>query len=223
MSARRLATLGVLLLAWLASTGSVGMCELFRPATPEAGGTGTVVLTNYNDPDSTLATMARGVAAKNDGTSAYMGGIADTVRDLHVFRTVFDQAVLSRYNSIPGALPIPDPWGDQERTFFFNFIQYKKNAEYHMTWAPDPFNPDPPTDLSAPVWLLHRSYQVTTKQSDGSLGIIAVGYAELFFVRTNTGRWVIAVWSDHVDPAYGGANPPNPDQVCLGWRRLNLR
>ena len=92
-----------------------------------------------------------------------------------------------------------------------------------MIWTPDPFNPDPPHDPNATVELRHRAYQVTAKQSDGSLAIIAVGYAELLFVRTTTGRWVITVWSDHVDPAYGGANPPNPDQVCLGWRRLNLR
>jgi hypothetical protein len=223
MNGRRLGTLGLLLLAWLASIGSIGMCDLFRPATPESGGTGTVILTNYNDPDSTLVTMARGLAAKNNGTNAYMGGIADTIRDLHTFRTVFDQAVLSRYNSIPGALEIPDPWGDQERTFFFNFIQYKTNAVYNMTWTTDNFNPDPPTDPNAPLALIHRHYQVTAKQSDGSLAIIAVGYAELLFIHTTTGRWVIAVWSDHVDPAFGGANPPNPDQVCLGWRRLNLR
>jgi hypothetical protein len=215
--------LGLLLLAWLASTGSIGMCDLFKPATPEAGGTGTLVLTNYSDPDSTLDTMARGMAAKGNGTSAYMGGIADTVRDLHIFRTVFDQAVLARYNSIPGALEPPDPWGDQERTFFFNFIQYKSNASYDMKWDLDPFNPDPPLGPGDTSALRHRSYQVTAKQSDGSVAIIAVGYAELLFVRTTTGRWVIAVWSDHVDPAYGGANPPNPDQVCLGWRRLNLR
>jgi hypothetical protein len=167
--------------------------------------------------------MARGVAAKSQGTNAYMGGIADTVRDLHIFRTVFDQAVLNRYYSIPGALPVPDPWGDQERTFFFNFIQYKANATYRMTWAPDPFNPDPPVDPSAPGALLHRAYNVTVTFSDGTNSIIAVGYAELLFVHTSTGRWVINVWSDHVDPAYGGADPPNLDQVCLGWRRLNLR
>lgn len=223
MNRRRLATLGVLLLAWLASIGAVGMCDLFRPATPEAGGSGTVILTNYTDPDSTLSTMARGIAAKSNGTDAYMGGIADTVRDLHLFRTFFDQSVLSRYFSIPGALPYPDPWGQQERTFFFNFIQYKANAQYEMTWAPDNFNPDPPTDPNAPLALIHRAYKVTAKQSDGSQLIIAVGYAELLFVHTTTGRWVIAVWSDHVDPAYGGANPNNPDEVCMGWRRLNLR
>jgi len=223
MNLKRAASLGVLALAWLATTGTVGMCPLFEPATPQSGGTGTLVVTNYTDPDSTLTTMARGLAAKTNGTDAYMGGIADTVRDLHIFRTVFDTAVLARYNSIPGAQQIPDPWGDQERTFFFNFIQYKTNATYSMAWAPDPFNPDPPLDPSAPTALIHRSYVVNARFSDGTTSIIAVGYAELLFVHTVTNRWVIAVWSDHVDPAYGGANPPNPDQVCLGWRRLNLR
>lgn len=222
MIKRQVAMLGLLLLAWLASTGSIGMCDLFRPATPEAGGTGTLVVTNYTEPDSTLATMARGMAAKSNGTSAYMGGIADTVRDLHIFRTVFDQAVLARYNSLPGALQPPDPWGDQERTFFFNFIQYKASAAYSMTWDIDTFNPDSPHDPNATVELRHKIYQVTAKQSDGSIAIIAVGYAELLFVKTGAGRWVIAVWSDHVDPVYG-VNPANPDQVCLGWRRLNLR
>ncbi|MGH7743143.1 MAG: hypothetical protein ACRENS_14110, partial [Candidatus Eiseniibacteriota bacterium] len=156
MNARNLAPLGLLLLVWLASIGALGMCDLFKPATPESGGTGTLVLTNYSDPDSTLSTMARGIAAKTNGTDAYMGGIADTVRDLHVFRTAFDQAVLQRYNSIPGAQVVPDPWGSQERTFFFNFIQYKANAAYTMTWAPDNFNPDAPTDPNAPSALLHR-------------------------------------------------------------------
>jgi hypothetical protein len=220
---RRLAPRLVLLsLAWLTATGSVGMCKLFRPATPELGGSGVLIPTNYSDPDSTLTTLARGIAGKGNGLSAYMGGIAQDVRDGRDFNATFDPAVLARYNSSPGHT-VPNPFGaDLERTFFFNFVQYMKGADYSMSWGPDNFNPidQPP---AADTALVHRSYQVTAHLSDGSTSIIAVGYADLSFLHTAANRWVIVNWQDRVDAAYGGANPPNPEQVCMGWRRLNLR
>lgn len=218
---RRAPRLALLALAWLAASGHVGMCELFRPATPEQGAAGIVVLTNYTDPDSTLATMARGLGAKGDGRDAYMGGVADTARDARSFRALFDPAVVARYNAQPGATGGWDPWtGDLERTFFFNFVQYK-TTPFTMTWAPDEFNPT--DDRQPDTALLHRYYHVTTRLSDGSDLLIAVGYADLQFVRTVGGRWVIVIWTDRADPASGGANPSNPEQVPLGWRRLTLR
>jgi hypothetical protein len=217
---RRLPRLLLLGLTWLAATGHIGMCDLFRPATPERGGTGTLIHTNYTDPDSTLGTMARGMAAKGDGRDAYMGGIADTVRDARSFTATFDPAVLARYNSQPGAVPGYDPWTtDLERTVFLNFIQYK-TTEYAMAWGPD--NSNPIDDRQQDSAVLHRSYQITTQLSSSTL-IIAVGYADLTFARTPSGRWVITRWDDRVDPAYGGANPSNPEQVPYGWRRLTQR
>jgi hypothetical protein len=217
------ARLAILALAWLASTGEVGVCKLFRPATPEQGGVGTIILANYSDPDSTLATLARGIAGKANGQSAYSGGIADTTRDGRSFTATFDPAVLSRYTSLATAIKVPERWNETfELTFFFNFIQYKKNADYTLKWGPDQFNPiDPPRGLDTA--LLHRSYKVTARLSDGSDLIIMVGYADLYFALTAASRWVIVGWQDRVDAAYGGANPSNPDQVSAGWRRLNLR
>jgi hypothetical protein len=219
----RLSLTGILALAWLATTGAVGVCGLFRPASPEKGGVGVLIPTNYSDPDSTLATLARGIAGKGNGLAAYSGGIADTTRDARSFTATFDPAVLSRYNSLPGAVKPPDRWDEvYERTFFFNFVQYKKNADYTLKWAQDQFNPiDPPRGPDSA--LLHRAYIVTAHLSDGSDQVIAVGYADLSFTLTAASRWVIVGWQDRVDPAYGGANPGNPDQVSMGWRRLNLR
>jgi hypothetical protein len=218
---RRLPLLVLLALAWLAATGEVGVCKLFRPASPETGGTSSLVLTNYTQPDSTLATMARGIKAKVNGTDAYLGGIADTSRDGRAFRAGFDPAIVARYTSQAGSLPIPDPWStDLERTFFFNFVQYR-STPYTMTWAPDPANPL--DDLGPDAAVIHRAYLVTTHQDDGTDPTIAVGFADLFFVRTAAGRWVIVGWGDRVDPAAGGANPSDPEKVCFGWRRLNLR
>jgi hypothetical protein len=215
--------LAILALAWMASTGAVGVCKLFRPASPEHGGVAVLIPTNYSDPESTLVTLARGMAGKANGLAAYSGGIADITRDGQSFTATFDPAVLSRYKSLPGALEVPARWDEvYERTFFFNFIQYKKNADYTLAWGPDQFNPiDPPrgTDTA----LLHRSYKVTAHLSDGSDLIIAVGYADVSFVLNPASRWVIVGWQDRVDAAYGGANPGNPDQVSIGWRRLNLR
>jgi hypothetical protein len=218
---RRLPYLGLLLLAWLAATGEVGVCPLFQPATPEQGGGGVIIPTNYLDPDSTLATLARGMNAKANGRDAYMGGIADTTRDGRSFRANFDPSVVARYNAQPGAVGGWDPWGtDLERQWFFNFVQYKSGA-YTMTWGPDTFHPA--DDRGVDVALLHRSYKITSLQSDGSNLIIAVGYADLFFLRNASGRWVILRWDDRADDAYGGANPPNAEQVPLGWRRLTQR
>ena len=215
--------LAILALAWLASTGAVGACKLFRPASPEQGGAGVLVLTNYSDPESTLVTLARGMAGKTNGLAAYSGGIAHLARDGQAFIATFDPAVLARYNSLPGANLPTGPWDEvYEDTFFFNFIQYKKSAEYSLVWGPDQFNPiDPPRGADAA--LLHRSYKVTARLSAGSNLIIAVGYADLSFVLTPASRWVIVGWQDRVDAVYGGANPGNPDEVSLGWRRLNLR
>jgi hypothetical protein len=213
--------LGLLALAWLAATGEVGVCPLFRPATPEQGGTGTIIPTDYTDPDSTLATMARGIAGKGEGIDAYMGGIADTVRDVHLFRAFTDPAVESRYLSTPGALPIPVPWStDNERHFFSAFVTYRKTA-YTMIWGPDQFNPV--DDLGSDLATLHRHYLITTRLTDGSDLVIAVGYVDLLMVRTTAGRWVVVIWNDRVDPAFGGADPPNPEQVAYSWRRLTQR
>ena len=211
--------LGLLAVAWLVTTGAVGACDLFRPAVPERGGGGVIVLTNYTDPDSTLATLARGLASKGDGRDAYMGGIADPVRDARSFEATFDPAVLARYNSRPGALPVPSPWSTKEEgTFFSSFAQYK-TTPYAMVWGPD--NNNPIDDKTGDPRLIHRSYQVTTQLS-GATQIIAVGFADLTFTPTPSGRWVILRWQDRVDPAFGGANPSNPEQVPLGWRRLTL-
>ena len=215
---RRVRGFALLALAWLAASGHVGMCDLFRPATPERGGGGTVILTNYSDADSTLATMARGMSAKGDGRDAYMGGIADTLRDGRSFTATFDPAVLARYNSQPGAVQGYDPWtADLERTVFVNFVQYRVTA-YVMTWGPDTFNPV--DDRQPDSAVLHRHYQIT---SDNGTLIIAVGYADLTFAHTPSGRWVLTRWNDRVDPAFGGANPSNPEQVPYGWRRLTQR
>jgi hypothetical protein len=218
---RPLVRIALLAICWLAATGEVGVCKLFRPASPETGGTNSLVVTNYTYPDSTLTTMARGIEAKVSGTDAYLGGIADTTRDGHMFRAGFDPAIVARYTSQAGSLPIPDPWNtDLERAFFFNFVQYR-TTPYTMTWAHDAANPL--EDYEPDFAVLHRSYLVTTHLTDGTDATIAVGFADLFLVRTSAGKWVIAGWGDRVDPAAGGANPSDPEKVCFGWRRLNLR
>lgn len=89
-----------------------------------------------------------------------------------------------------------------------------------MTW--EPYGPLGNETGSADDSLLHRKYTIVQLVSNGSRArreIIAVGAADLYFVRSahKPGRWVIAEWQDY--RVFG------PDSVgpTLGSRRLDTQ
>ncbi len=94
-----------LVLAW-AGAG----CDLFKPAVPEPP-SGSVLVGNYTEPDSTLASMARAMRAKGSTPGApdtYRGALADPLVDGRSFEALFDPLTVVRYES--GGQRAPLPW-----------------------------------------------------------------------------------------------------------------
>jgi len=212
----RVAPLLLLVATWAMCTGAVGACNLFRPATPEGGGAGVFVRTNYTDPDSLLATMALGLDAKaqGNGPDAYTGALG-TADNGGAFSATFDPAVV-----INAGLTVAPPWGlDEERRFFGGFVGLRSTA-YDMQWSP---NPDPSVHdvIEDRHVILYRKYQVYALPTEGDAERIAIGLADLEMVSNGT-RWFLVKWTDHVDPSIG-ATPPAQEDKSFSARRIDYR
>ena len=194
-------------------------CDMFRPALPEIGGKGPSVIANYSSPDSCLHYMKLGIEAKAKGQELYIGALADTSVDkLAGFRAWFDPAVERLFTFRPEAWLLAD-----ERDFFNRFI-VKSSYPYVMQWQRDTLITDDRADRGGGTYaVLHRRYQVfsiePTQQGEVSL-LIAVGYADLYFIRISPSRWALRRWDDRVDPLVG-AQPQDPLQQSFGYRRLD--
>jgi hypothetical protein len=190
-------------------------CDLFKPASPEAGGGGSTLLPSYAAPESCLRYMQVGIERKdNVGQDAYLGAMADTTTDGAGFHAFFDPAVWNAYTGIK-----PTDWDlRHEATFLSVFIRLRAEP-YEMRWLPDEFHPHD-DDLDGDHKILHRRYTVRALQSTGDSLLIAVGYADLYFTRISAARWALTRWEDRVDPDVG-AQPADPLQQTFGSRRLN--
>jgi hypothetical protein len=206
------ASLLILLLLLLAG------CDMFRPALPEIGGKGPSVIANYSSPDSCLHYMKLGIEAKAKGQELYIGALADTTVDkVAGFRAWFDPAVERLFTFRP------DQWVLANEREFFNFFLMVRGYPYLMEWQPDTLNSDDRADLGGGTYaVLHRHYHVfsvePTQQGQDSL-LIAVGYADLYFVKISPSRWTLRRWDDRVDPAVG-AQPADDLQRSFGHYRL---
>jgi hypothetical protein len=196
------------LAAWLAAAG----CDYFRPADPEPPG-GAAIPADYSDPDATLRTMALAIGdkARTNGASAYAGAFADGFQ--HQF---WPDDVQSWESSSGRPAPV---WNLQlERNFYTLFVGLRGD-NYLLEWLPDETRPDPPEDLAQAT--IHRHYLITTETEDNvPTGFLAIGYADLTFVKSAQGEWLITRWEDRLDP---GADPNEPEQVTLGLRRLGTQ
>jgi hypothetical protein len=174
-----------------AACGAVG-CGLFEPADPEAPNDNSVIIEqDYSTPDNTLATIARGLHGKNasGAITAYIQGFGFT------FVAEFDPLTQIRN---PERFPLV--WGLlDERQFFSQFIQLTTNP-YGLAWEIDPGSPTDDIDDAAGTARLHRRYTVWDSTTATSARRIAVGFADLEFVRTSSPTaWVITKWSDRED------------------------
>jgi hypothetical protein len=188
-------------------------CDMFRPALPEMGGTGTSIIANYSSADSCLRYMKLGIEAKAKGQELYIGALADTTVDRAGFRAWFDPAVERLFTFRPDAWLLAN-----ERDFFNDFIT-KRPYPYLMEWQRDTLNWDDRGDAQA---VLHRHYQVFSiepRQGGQDLLLIAVGYADLYFIKVSPSRWALRRWDDRVDPAVG-AQPQDSWQQSFSYRRL---
>jgi hypothetical protein len=175
-------------------------CGLFEPVDPEApSGSSGVVVQDYSTPDNTLATLGRGIHGKNSlgAAAAYIEGFADPAVHARGFEAEFDPITQSRN---PGRFPLT--WGNaEERTFFGLFIQVSTNP-YGLVWERDDGSPNDEIDEASGTALLHRRYTVWDSTTATSARRIAVGFADLEFIRTpSPTAWVIVKWTDREDAA----------------------
>lgn len=215
---RAMSRLALVTIAWLTLSGHVfsGCKGLFKPAVPEPP-SGPPVQLDYSSPEATLKTMERGMHAKGQGASAWLGAFADSSRpdDPIGYHQIFDPADL-----VACVCQAPSDWGwGKEQEFYLDFLNVRPSDDYSAKFdsLSDPSDP-PPGDEEI---LLYRGYQVVAQPtSGGSSTVIAVGWAELTFHKVPGDNWLISRWVDHVDTRYP-IDASKPDQLTLGRRRLD--
>ena len=212
----RLVALGAL---WVLTTG--GGCNYFAPAKPEPPAPGVVIDAIYTDTESTLETIRRAIEAKGlgNGSAAYAGGFADSTEPATPgFHQFFWPEEQRRWEDITHRIA-PDWDFDYEQNFYTKFIQLRSEP-YKMEWGPDDNAEPDDIDDAAGRALIHRHYRVIAESEDQSTSlVIAIGYADLTFIKFPSGDWKITRWDDRPDPL---ADPAaRPDEVTLGQRRLD--
>ena len=194
-----------------------GCIGLFRPDKPEppSQGSGGIEL-DYSSHEHTLATLARGIAAKGpNGQAAYLRAFADPTTDQVSLTVVFDPEVTRRFEGGNGQVPT---WNlDYERNFYSSLLRVSSYG-YYMVWD---FNaPAGSDDISSDGALLHRKYHVYTVDAQGSaIGVVAVGLADLTLKKVAPSRWAIVRWEDRVDPSVG-IDPSDHGALSFSARRL---
>jgi hypothetical protein len=184
-------------------------CGLFKPAIPEKA-KGTVIVGDYSDPDSTLATMAYAIEAKGNqgGQDAYAAALADTTLDHHAFQALFDPITAQRWLSTNTDLPIIGR--DEERHFYGTFSTTNAGNEFVMRWSEGQASDDRSNDS---LNILYRKYEIFLKHNAAITDTIGTGFAELHMIRSGT-RWVMWRWIDRE------VVPPVSDALSFGQLRL---
>lgn len=200
----------------------VAGCDLFMPAHPEVVVGGPALIPSYTTPEECLYYMRVGIERKDAvGQDAYLGALADTIKDGVGFHAFFDPAVWNAYRA---AYPdeSPDFWGlSRESQFLPPFFSTFLNP-YQMKWLPDEVYPHDVTP-DADHMILRRRYEIRAIQDPpADTLLIAVGYADMYFARISPARWAMTRWQDRVDPDVG-VQPDKSEQQTLGSRRLNAR
>jgi hypothetical protein len=183
-------------LAVLAVTlGLCAGCGLFKPAIPEQA-KGTVIIGDYSYPDSTIATMARGIEAKgnNGGQDAYIGALADTTLDHHSFQALFDPLTVQRYVSGNGKMIV---WQTLEENHFYALLSASNGGNaFDMRWSDGQAS----DEVSDTLVVLYRKYEIFLIQHNSVTSTLGYGYAELRLVRSGT-QWKLWRWIDREAPS----------------------
>ena len=213
MNLRYLTRCGILLAAWLMAT-AMGPCGFFKPTQPELP-SAKPIPTDFSTPTATLATMALGMVDKSGiGQNVYLSGLADSVAgDGRDFHALFDPADLAQR-------PLIGDWTLQNEPQLLRKLYLDYPSPFEMTW--EPYEPAGNETGTANDSLLHRKYtlvQVITTGNTVRRDVIAVGAADLYFVRSErtAANWLIAIWQD--------ARTPDNDEtkITLGRRRLQTQ
>lgn len=221
LTRRRLSRLALLAIAWSAMSGHAfsGCKSLFSPAVPEPP-SGRPIVLDYRSPQNTLRTMEAGIAAKAQGSSAWLGAFPDSLRpeDGPGYHQIFDPADVAYFEGVCQC-ETPNDWRfSQEQNFYLSLLDVRPNEEYQAEFrAVEAFPDQEAGDTQA---VLYRQYIFQAVSADGNLRtVFAVGYASLTFTKVAADKWLITRWEDHVDPAVG-VNPLDGYQLTLGRRRL---
>jgi hypothetical protein len=178
----------------------------------------TGIVIDYTAPTRTLETLAKGIEDKNrtHGVDAYMGALADSFLgnsgDGRAFHAFFDIQDIAEH-------PWPYDWTREFEPLLLRDLFLRYPGPFEMTWGP--YEAAGNETGTADDSLLHRKYtlvQVTTTGTTVRRDVIAVGAADLHFVRSaRTLRWVIAQWQDyHTIDA-------DADGPTMGRRRLETQ
>jgi len=189
-------------------------CGLFKPASPQPPIFGSGIVGRYNLPDTTLNTLALGIAdkAQTNGQSVYMAGFADSSVDGVDFHAFFDPATVVRFTSGGHAPPDLNWRTPYEQNFYVKFAQIQPSATYQFIWQVD--STSVIDDIQPTTALLHRKYRAFAALGDTAISL-ARGYADLSFVKIGS-DWKIVRWQDREDPA---ANI-DAGELSFGQRRL---
>ncbi len=168
-------------------------CSSREPTRPAA------VTPNYAAVDSSLHMMSLGLSRKDAvGQALYIGALADSSQGDPVdFVAVFDWTIWRQWTG-PKPAYISDWHRRNERSFYDWFVLLFPGA-YRMTWSA-PIGPDEVRGSDVGYVRTLRNYVVRDGTSNE---ILATGQAELTFLRRADGRWVLALWVDHVAPDVG--------------------
>ena len=194
----------------------VAGCGYFRPANPEKPAVGTSISTNYRNPDSTLETLAHGIADKgaSNGLAAYIGGFADSTSSGREFHAFFDAVTVNRLQQI--GVVIPADWDrGREEEFYARFVTLSaapSSADYIFQWIKDETLGE--DDYASDPVVLHREYRVFASLG-GESQYIAHGFATLYLAKLGS-QFLLVRWDDREAP---GANLA-AGEVCFGQRRL---
>jgi hypothetical protein len=204
-------------LAAVLALALAGCANPFEPATPEPPDP-SGIREDFSTPAKLLATLIAAIENKGPaGRLAWTDAMADsTGPDTRAFYAFHDPRVLSAWRLSSPVAP-PEPWDlELEKRFYDRFIALY-DGEYVMAFDDDDYSPNDVIDEAAGTALLHRKYYIAATVAS-SATVIAIGYVDLYMVKYD-GRWFVIRWEDRLDPLIG-VDPVEPDNVTLGWRRL---
>jgi hypothetical protein len=202
----------LLALAWLALTGALGPCSLFKPADPEQGSGAQLIPSNYAEYDSTLATMQRAIDAKGTSNSKdiYLSALSTAGDAGGPFVARFDQVTVSRY--LADHPTVPSSWTQtQEESFLEDLYADNAGVTYRMSWAPYP--PGGEESLTPDRVGIYRKYTIQIIAASGGVPFVE-GWARLTLVKSGT-SWKLVEWDDR-----GEVQTPTAGTKTYGLVRL---
>lgn len=212
--ARRTARTAVLALIALAPLG--GCIGLFNPADPDpplSNNCAPDFATDPSSPTTLLKTLASAMALRARGRCGYIGAFADSVNDGVPYEATFPAGIVAERERLQ--LPVPAWRRTHELAYYDDFVEISSGA-IQLKWSVYQESGSDSRDEATGDSTLHRRYLFTTSSGAQTL---AAGVAHLRFRHLLSGRWVLTLWDDEIDPALPGTESEKLD-LTISQRRL---